>query len=124
MRRIAALLVVGLFAAPACVSSQSPEERAAACERLATDVSGIDLSDPSGADEVQATADELDARISELRDPSAHDAAVQLHASLHALARALDRGDDEHAVEVADEARQAAMDAADACDLEPSRFGL
>jgi hypothetical protein len=108
----------------ACVGSQSPEERAAACQRLADDVSGLDLSAVPDADAVESTANALDARLSELRDPSAHEAAVELHSSLHALARALKRGDTEHASEVAGEARQAARDAADACDLDPASFGL
>ncbi|HET7529975.1 MAG TPA: hypothetical protein VFJ98_03345 [Mycobacteriales bacterium] len=118
------VVVATALLATGCVGSQSPEERAAACQRLADDVSGLDLSGLPDADDVEATANALDPRLSELRDPSAHEAAVDLHSSLHALARALKRGDTEHANEVADEARKAARDAADACDLDPASFGL
>jgi hypothetical protein len=117
----AALAALG---ATGCVGSQSPEDRAAACNRFADDVKSAGLSGTPTLEQVNEAANGLDARLGELRDPSAHDAAVALHASLHALARALDRDDSEHSAEVLGQAREQATDAAEACDLDPSRFGV
>ena len=124
MRFAKVSVVVVALAVSGCVSSQSPEDRAAACGRLADDVSRAGLSGTPTLDQAEDSSNRLDARLSELRDPSAHDAAVALHASLHALVRALDRDDAEHAAEVVDQAREQAKDAAEACDLDPSRFGV
>jgi hypothetical protein len=127
MKRAITVVVAGAvltLGAAGCVDSQSPEELAAACDRLADDVAEADLSGTPTAEQAEETAEALDERLSELRDPDAHDAVVDLHSALHALEEALDRDDSEHADEVLADARGAAKDAAEACDLEPSRFGV
>jgi hypothetical protein len=122
-------LIAGPFAAvvaltSACVDSQSPEELEAACGRLADDVAEAQLSGTPTAEQAEETAEALDERLSELRDPDAHEAVADLHSALHALEEALERDDDEHAADVLTDARGAANDAAEACDLDPSRFGV
>ena len=112
------------FGTGGCVDSQSPEELKAACGRLADDVSEAKLSGTVTAEQADETAEALDERLSEIRDTDAHDAVADLHSWLHALEKALERDDAEHAADLLNDARQAARDAAEACDLEPSRLGV
>src|SRR4051812_28012636 len=124
MRLVLTALAATTVALAGCDSGQTPEERAKACRALADEVKNVDLSstpDEKSADEV---AEALDDRITELRDEDAHSAAVELHTSLHAVAHALEDGDNDHAARATERARNAAREAAAACGLTPADFGL
>ena len=124
MRLAAGLFAVSAVLVTGCVSSQSPEDRAKACRGLATDVSGIDLAGTPTLEQAKKVGLLLDSRINQLRDPSAHDPAIDLHANVHRIQKALEDGDTERAAEATRAARSAAVAAADACDLTPADFGL
>jgi hypothetical protein len=122
--RLVVIATVAVIGVTGCVSSQSPEDRSRACHALADDVSGIDLDGTPTLDQAKSVATKLDSRLSELRDPSTHDPAVELHASVHVIQNALEDGDAAKAADATRRARTAATEAATACHLPPADFGL
>lgn len=125
-RRMTAVFttVAVLTVTTGCISSQSPEDRARACRGLADDVSDIDLAGTPTLAQAKNVGLKLDSRIIELRDPSSHDPAIDLHANVHVIQKALEDGNQQRAADATQRARSAALKAAKACKLSPADFGL
>jgi hypothetical protein len=103
------------------VGSQTPEERAKACQDVASAVAPAGIGGSPTQGQAAAAARQLDPLLSSVRDVSAHDAAVRLHQQLHAYELALrkDTGREQQALE---KSREAVADLAEACHLPVSAF--
>jgi hypothetical protein len=119
-RIVAALLGLGLLTA--CAGQITPEQLAAECTGLAGEVAQSGLTGTPTQQQVRDVAARLDGRLSDLRDPSVHDAAVSLHQNLHALEEALKDGDASKAQRATQAARDDAASAAQACGMPVERF--
>ena len=102
----------------------SPEEKAAQCGGLIEDVLIARLAPTGVPDQALAkqSADTLDGRIVQLRDPGVHDAAVAIHTHLHGVETALAKGETERAAKLMDAVREDLDQAARACDVPVSAF--
>lgn len=113
---LAAVLLAG------CGSSLSPAETAEQCAGLAADTARAGLAATPTREQATDAADRLDGRLTQLRDPRVHDAAVALHSHLHGVDAALAKGDVEKAAKLAAEARADAVQVARACGLPEKQF--
>jgi len=120
IRSLALALATALSAG--CVAAQSPEEKRQQCGELADLVSEAHLAGSPTAEQATDVANRMDSKLSRLRTPSVHDAAVDVHAELHRIQIADEKGDDAKTQEKIADARSAARDLADACDLPAERF--
>ena len=123
--RPSSAIAVGLaLTLTACGAAVTPEEKAAQCGGLVEDVLIAQLAPTGVPDQARAktSADTLDGRIVQLRDPAVHDAAVAIHTHLHAVETALAKGDTERAAKLMDAVREDLDQAARACDLPVSSF--
>jgi len=105
-----------------CGTTLIPEEMAGQCAALAADTARAGLTGTPTREQARATADRLDGRLTQLRDPRVHDAAVALHSHLHGVEAALAKGDTDRAATLAAAAREDAAKAAKACGLAETAF--
>jgi hypothetical protein len=117
----ARVVAAGLLAA-ACGTSASKADNVALCTGLRADLQGAALAGTPSREQASATAIRLDPRVTQVADPSLHDAVVRLHQHLHAVDVAWRKRGPDDAARAADRARAAARQAARACHLPEDAF--
>jgi hypothetical protein len=105
-----------------CGGSISAAQKAQQCANLAKALTSQGLNAVPTEAQARELGTRLDGLLSQLGDPTVHDAAVALHTHVHAIETAMKKGDTSKAAELADEARKDVAKAAKACGLPDAQF--
>ena len=111
-----------MLLAAGCAGRQSPAEMAAQCNALAADLAGAGLTGVPSQQQARDIAARLDTRVPQLRDPTLHDAAAQLHSHLHSVEAARRKGDTARAATAARGAREDITKVAKTCSMSEEQF--
>jgi hypothetical protein len=121
IRRAAPAALLGLALA-GCGGQLSAAEKAQECVALASDVVSQGLAAVPSQAQARELGNRLDGRLSTIKDPTLHDAAVALHSHVHAIETAAKKGDSAKARQLAEEARADVSKAAKVCGLPEAQF--
>lgn len=105
-----------------CGGSISPAQKAQQCANLAKALVSTGLNGVPTEEQARDIGNRLDGLLSQLGDPTVHDAAVALHTHVHAIESALKKGDTAKAASLAEDARKDVTKAAQACGLPDTQF--
>lgn len=105
-----------------CGGSITPAQKAQQCANLAKALVSTGLNGVPTEAQAKEIGNRLDGLLSQLGDPTVHDAAVALHTHVHAIESAMKKGDTAKAASLADDARKDVTKAAEACGLPASQF--